>query len=308
MSEFILQDKFQFCSDISQRADVYLSQKYPQFTRSFIKNLIQKGLIEINNKKIKPSSILKAGDAVFISVPKPDSIETEPQNIPLDVVYQDKDIAVINKPRGMVVHPAAGNWDHTLVNALLFHLEDLSGINGRLRPGIVHRLDKDTSGLIVIAKNDNAHQRLAQQIKTKQAYRVYLAIVHGNVRQDEGTIDAPIGRHKTERKMMAVTVAGREAVTHFTVLERFRDFTLIEARLQTGRTHQIRVHMKHIGHPVAGDTVYGPKKTVLTQKGQLLHAFKLGITHPLTGEKIVFKAPPDKEFERVMDMLRKKQL
>lgn len=304
MSDFILQEKFQVLSEVPERLDLYLSKKYAQFTRSFIKNLIQNGLVEINGKMAKPASVVLSGDMILFSVPKPDDIENIPQDLPLDIVYQDKDIAVINKPKGMVAHPAAGNWDGTLVNALLFHMDDLSGINGRLRPGIVHRLDKDTSGLMVIAKNDNAHQKLAQQIKNKEAYRVYLAIVHGNIKQDEGTIEAPIGRHKTQRKMMAVTDTGREAVTHFSVLERFRDFTLIEARLQTGRTHQIRVHMKHIGHPVAGDAIYGPKKEALTQKGQLLHAFKLGITHPSSGEKMVFEAPPDEEFARVLNMLK----
>ena len=288
-----------------ERLDVYIASRYAKFTRSFVKTLILHGFVRINGHAPKPAYKVEKGDVVEITVPEPEPLANEPQDIPLNIVYQDDDIAVVDKQRGLVVHPAAGNPDGTLVNALLYHVGGLSGINGALRPGIVHRLDKDTSGLIVIAKNDRAHKELARQIKDKTAGRTYLAIVHGNIREDGGTINAPIGRHKTERKMMAVVPDGREAVTYFTVLERFGDFTLVEARLATGRTHQIRVHFKHMGHPVAGDPLYGPKKAVLSAKGQLLHAWRLKLIHPATGEEMTFEAPLDAEFARALAALRK---
>jgi 23S rRNA pseudouridine1911/1915/1917 synthase len=302
--DYLLRDHLIVQEDSVERMDVYLSHKYTQFTRSFIHKLILEGHIHLNGENVKPSTKPTTGDRIEILIPPLMDIDARPQDIPLDIIYQDTHIAVINKPKGMVVHPAAGNYENTLVNALLFHVSDLSGINGAFRPGIVHRLDKDTSGLIVVAKTDMAHKHLSQQIKEKSAYRVYLAIVHGNLKNDEGIINAPIGRHKTERKMMAVVPGGRPAVTHYRVLERFHGFTLIEARLETGRTHQIRVHMKHIGHPVAGDVAYGPKKTALTKSGQLLHAYKLGIIHPETGEAMVFEVPPDEAFAKALNHLK----
>jgi 23S rRNA pseudouridine1911/1915/1917 synthase len=306
-SGYILDEEHVITEENALRLDVYVSVRYPQFTRSFLKRAIEDGFVAVNGKPGKSGLKVKKGDKLRILIPEPKAVDTSPQDIPIKIVYQDKDIAVIDKPQGLVVHPSAGHPDNTLVNALLYHIGDLSGINGELRPGIVHRLDKDTSGLIVIAKNDAAHKKLAQEIKQKAAYRVYLAIVHGNVREDEGVVSAPIGRHRQERKQMAVTEGGREAVTHYRVLERFGDYTLLEARLETGRTHQIRVHMKHIGHPVAGDPVYGPAKVKLSEKGQLLHAFRLGIVHPSTGEEMLFESPPQGEFLRVLENLRKKQ-
>ncbi|MBR5015272.1 MAG: RluA family pseudouridine synthase, partial [Clostridia bacterium] len=235
-------------------------------------------------------------------VPEPTEIEAKPQDIPLDIFYEDDDLLVVNKPKGMVVHPAAGNPDGTLVNALLFHCKgSLSGINGEIRPGIVHRIDKDTSGLLVVAKNDATHQKLAEQIKEHSFTRCYKAVVHGNIKDDEGTIDAPIGRSPKDRKKMAVTDKNsREAVTHFKVLERFKDYTYIECKLETGRTHQIRVHMAYRGNPVAGDTLYGPKNTPKDLNGQCLHAYKLGFVHPKTGEYLEFEAPLPEYFEKFL--------
>ncbi len=304
--KYIIDEYFIIYEDVDERLDVYISGKYKQFTRSFIKNLIERGNILLNGAITKPGVKIKKGHSVRVTVPRPKTISAEPQDIPIDIVYQDEHIAVINKQKGMVTHPAAGNHENTLVNALLFHIKDLSGINGNIRPGIVHRLDKDTSGLIVVAKNDEAHKKLAKQIKDKTAQRVYLAIVHGNIKDCEGVIDAPIGRHRTNRKLMAVTENGKPAVTHYKVLERFGDYTYLEARLATGRTHQIRVHFKHIGHPVAGDAVYGPKKSMFGKKGQLLHAYRLSITHPATGAEMNFEAPPPGEFQKILDNLRNK--
>ena len=239
--------------------------------------------------------------------PPPEVLDVKPQNIPLDIVYEDQDLLVVNKPKGMVVHPAAGNPDGTLVNALLFHCGDsLSGINGVIRPGIVHRIDKDTSGLLIVAKNDRAHQSLAEQIAVHSFTRIYNAVVYGIVKEEEGTVSAPIGRHPTDRKRMAVlSSGGREAVTHYRVLERFPGFTLVECRMETGRTHQIRVHMAHIGHPVAGDPVYGPKKCITELQGQCLHARVIGFIHPATGEYLEFDSGLPPYFERFLEKLRR---
>jgi len=236
--------------------------------------------------------------------PEPRPVDVQAQDIPLDILYEDEDIIVINKPQGMVVHPAAGNYNSTLVNALLHHCRDLSGINGEMRPGIVHRIDKDTSGVLVVAKNDHSHVNLAQQIKDKTAVRKYIALVEGDIKEDAGTIDAPIGRHPVYRKKMAVVPGGRRAVTHFKVLERFGRYTLIEARLETGRTHQIRVHMAYIGHPVVGDPVYGYKRQSFNLNGQLLHAQCLGFKHPRTGRYMEFCAPLPDYFTDVICKLR----
>ena len=288
------------------RLDTVLSILVPQYSRSHLKHLIEDGCVRVNGAVQKPKYRVSPGDTVTLTIPDPKPIEAEAQDIPLDIVYEDQDIIVINKPQGMVVHPAPGNPDGTLVNALLHHCERLSGINGMMRPGIVHRIDKDTSGLIVAAKNDAAYRGLAAQIKAHTARRVYLAVTEGIVKDDSGTIDAPIGRHPVDRKRMAVTARGRtrSAVTEYTVLERFHEYTLIEARLQTGRTHQIRVHMAHIGHPLAGDPVYGRKKQKFKLPGQALHAARLILTHPITGEEMAFSAPPPAVFTELVEKLR----
>ncbi len=289
-----------------KRLDVFLSQAMPERSRSFLQSLIRDGKVAVDGSNVKPNYRIKEGQRVEVLVPPPSKITIEPENIELDIIYQDDDIAVINKPQGMVVHPAPGNYSGTLVNALLYHCHSLSGINGKIRPGIVHRIDKDTSGLLVIAKNDHAHRHLAHQISEKTAYRVYWAIVENNIREDEGTIDAPIKRHPVDRKKMAVSSASgsRNAVTHFRVLERFGKYTLVEARLETGRTHQIRVHMSHIQHPIVGDPLYGSKRQEFQLNGQALHAIKLGLIHPATGEFMIFKAPLPKYFHTILCKLR----
>lgn len=240
---------------------------------------------------------MQVGDVLTYQIPEVEEIDYVAEDIPLEIVFQDEDVAVVNKPQGMVVHPSAGHTSGTLVNALLYHVKDLSGINGVLRPGIVHRIDKDTSGLLMIAKNDDAHTKLAAELKDKKSLRKYWAIVHGNLPNDRGVIEAPIGRSEKDRKKQAVTAKGKEAVTRFQVLERFGDYTLVELTLETGRTHQIRVHMAYIGHPVAGDEAYGPRKT-LKGHGQFLHARTLGFTHPRTGEVVEFTAEAPAIFRR----------
>lgn len=298
-----MNERFEVSTEQSSiRLDVYLAENTNQ-TRSAVQNLILIGKVSVNARPAKASQKLAAGDIVQMAVEPAKPVDIEAQDIPLDIVYQDGDIAVINKARGMVVHPAAGNRDRTLVNALLYQVGDLSGINGEIRPGIVHRLDKETSGLLVIAKNDAAHLSLCEQIKTKQAKRIYRTILEGNLKEDQGLVDAPIGRHKTDRKKMAVVLGGRNAVTHYRVLERFGGYTYVECALETGRTHQIRVHMKHAGHPVAGDDKYG-RKCPFGQGGQLLHAYKLGLIHPKTGEAMEFTAPLPDYFEAALSKLR----
>ncbi|MCR5484109.1 MAG: RluA family pseudouridine synthase [Clostridiales bacterium] len=269
------------------RVDKAVSEEFPSLSRSFIQKLTESGMVLINGKAAGKSSKVKEGDTVSVSLPEPVSLNAEPEDIPLDIRYEDGDLLVVNKPRGMVVHPAAGNFDGTLVNALLFHCGDsLSGINGVIRPGIVHRIDKDTSGLLIVAKNDFAHNSLALQIKEHSFTREYRAVLCGHLREHEGTVDAPIGRSEKDRKKMCVTDKNsRNAVTHYKVIEEYRDFTYASLRLETGRTHQIRVHMAYIGHPVAGDTVYGPKKPALPG-GQCLHAGLIGFIHPRSGKYI----------------------
>lgn len=292
-------------SENVSRLDKYLAAQLP-LTRSHIKNAIEAGRVQVNGQPAKPGDKLKPGDVITVHTPPPKACEVVAENIPLDIVYEDEWMAVVNKPQGMVVHPAPGNQQGTLVNALLYHVKDLSGINGELRPGIVHRLDKDTSGLLVIAKNDAAHVALAQQIAQKSARRIYAAIVHGNIREDSLTIDKNIGRSRSDRKKMAVVTGGRHAVTHVRVLERFGTFTYIEAELETGRTHQIRVHLASIQRPVAGDQVYGPKSIKLHQNGQLLHARKLILRHPSTDEEMTFEAPLPEFFEKALKALKDK--
>lgn len=293
-------------SEKAQRLDKYLVEQLP-LTRSHIKNAIEAGLVLLNDVQARPGDKVNVGDVIVIQTPPPKESEIVAENIPLDIVYEDEWMAVVNKPQGMVVHPAPGNYEGTLVSALLYNVKDLSGINGELRPGIVHRLDKDTSGLLVIAKNDKAHVALAEQIAQKSARRIYAAIVHGNILEDALTIDKSIGRSRGDRKKMAVVTGGRHAVTRVRVLERFGAFTYIEAELETGRTHQIRVHLASIQRPVAGDQVYGPKAVKLHQNGQLLHAKKLMLRHPSTGDEMTFEAPLPDYFEKALKSLRDKQ-
>ncbi|MBC5646925.1 RluA family pseudouridine synthase [Christensenella tenuis] len=293
-------------SSENQRLDTYLVEKYPHFSRSFLKNAIDREYILLNGGRTKAGVKVKEGDEILLDLPKAEEISVEPQNIPIEIIYQDGDIAIINKPQGMVTHPAPGNYNGTLVNAIMYHMNDLSGINGKLRPGIVHRLDKDTSGLLVIAKNDIAHKALSEQIARKEAKRIYLALVYGNIKTDNGTVSTLIGRDPRDRKKMAVLRAGgRQAVTHYKVLERYGGYTLVECELETGRTHQIRVHMKHIGHPVVGDPVYSRQKDRYGLDGQLLHAKRLELIHPQTGEKMIFEAPLPEHFKAILVKLKK---
>ena len=274
-----------------------------ELSRSQANEGIKNGNILVNGKAVKAKYSVKEGDLVTYDLPEPEVLEYEAEDIPLDIVYEDDDVAVVNKPQGMVVHPSVGHTSGTLVNALMYHIHDLSSINGVVRPGIVHRIDKDTSGLLMIAKNDRSHQALAEELKDKKSLRKYLAIVHGNISNDRGVIEAPIGRSEKDRKKQAVTAKGKPAVTHFKVLERFGNYTLVELTLETGRTHQIRVHMAYIGHPVAGDPLYGPRKT-LKGNGQFLHAQTLGFTHPTTGESLRFSVEPPAIFQETLENLR----
>lgn len=285
------------------RIDKVLSEELIAYSRSQIQQWLKDSLVRVNNKVVKANYKVQPADEVIIQLPKPKMMVVSPENIPLDIVYEDQDVVVINKPQGMVVHPSAGHFKGTMVHALLYHIKDLSSINDVIRPGIVHRIDKDTSGLLIVAKNNQAHEALAKQLKDKTILRKYIALVHGEVPHEQGTIDAPIGRSKTNRKMQAIIKDGRSAVTHFKVLEKFTGYTLIELQLETGRTHQIRVHMKYIGHPVAGDPVYGSKKT-LKGEGQFLHAKVLGFTHPTTHERMVFEAPLPEIFQNTLTKLR----
>ena len=275
-----------------------------ELSRGLANEQIKNGQILVNGEAKKAKYAVKEGDVISYEVPEPEVVEYVAEDLPLEIVYQDEDVAVVNKPQGMVVHPSAGHTRGTLVNALMYHIKDLSGINGVLRPGIVHRIDKDTSGLLMIAKNDRAHLALADELKDKKSLRKYWAIVHGNLPNDRGVIEAPIGRSEKDRKKQAVTAKGKPALTRFQVLERFGDYTLVELQLETGRTHQIRVHMAYIGHPVAGDEVYGPRKT-LKGHGQFLHARTLGFTHPRTGEVLEFTAEAPAIFLETLEKLRK---
>ena len=293
------------------RLDVFLSSHMPDFTRSFIQRLIHDGKASVNGKiRNKNGFSLSAGDRICLELPPPVASEVLPEAIPLDILYEDSYLAVVNKPRGMVVHPAAGNFRGTLVNALLAHCQDLSGINGVIRPGIVHRLDKDTSGVMLAAKTDQAHVSLAEQIKNHSAGRIYIAIVHGGFAQSEGTVTGSIGRHPKDRKKMAVvSQGGKSAVTHFQVLERLNAYSLLSCRLETGRTHQIRVHMAYIGHPVVGDPKYGPPltKDSLVKKyiiGQALHSAEIHFRHPQSGESLSFAAPMPNDMKQLLERLR----
>lgn len=291
--------------DAGKRLDVFITEK-SDLTRSQVQRLIKDEQVKLNNNPVKANLKIANDDIISVIVPAPIDMTSKPENLDIEIVYEDADIAVINKPQGMVVHPAAGNFEGTLVNALLYHLKDLSGIGGVVRPGIVHRIDKDTSGLLVVAKNDVAHVSLAEQIKNHTVKRVYQAVVHGLINVPEGMVDAPIGRHANDRKKMAVTSKNsKHAVTHFKVLARYKGFTHIEARLETGRTHQIRVHMNYAGHPVVGDPIYGPRKNHFAfLKGQVLHAAVLGFNHPTTGEYMEFNAPLPEYFLRLLNEIK----
>jgi len=287
------------------RLDKFLSDKLTEHSRSQVQTWIKDGLVTVNDDEAKANYKLQTGDTVHVTIKEPEEIDAQPEDIDLDIVYEDSDVVVINKPQGMVVHPSIGHAGGTLVNALLHHVDDLSGINGKIRPGIVHRIDKDTSGLLMVAKNDLAHEKLAEQLQEKTAKREYIALVHGVIENDKGTIDAPIGRDPKNRKKFTVIQGGKESVTHFEVIERFSEYTLLRLNLETGRTHQIRVHLEYIGHRMAGDPLYGPRKT-LEGKGQYLHAAKLSFIHPRTGEHLTFDAPLPEEFEETLEWVRRR--
>ncbi|WP_042144971.1 RluA family pseudouridine synthase [Paucisalibacillus sp. EB02] len=284
------------------RIDKLLADINPEQSRSQIQGWITKGLVKVNNEIIKANYKCQVGDVITWTVPEIESLDIEPENIPLEIVYEDKDLLVVNKPKGMVVHPSAGHQSGTLVNALLYHCDDLSGINGVERPGIVHRIDKDTSGLLVVAKSDRAHTGLAEQLSNKDVERKYEAVVHGVINHDTGMVDAPIGRDLKDRQRMGIVENGKPALTRFHVLHRFNEFTHIECQLETGRTHQIRVHMRYIGFPLVGDPKYGPRKTLDT-KGQALHAKVLGFTHPVTGEWLRFEVEAPNYFQKLLETL-----
>ncbi|HHY43025.1 MAG TPA: RluA family pseudouridine synthase [Thermoanaerobacterales bacterium] len=294
--------------DARKRLDVFLAENL-QESRSFLQKGISEGWVKVNGAVVKPNYKLKEKDHVSVDVPPPPEPSITPENIPLDIIYEDKDILVVNKPRGMVVYPAPGNYSGTLINAVLSHTKDLSARSGLMRPGIVHRLDKDTSGAIVLAKTDNAHMSLSRQFKNRQVTKVYYTLVWGNVKEDKATINAPIGRHDVKRtKMQVASKSSREAVTHFKVIERFNDFTFLEVTIETGRTHQIRVHMQFIGHPVVADPVYSRKKPPFNIKGQALHAYKLGFCHPSTGKYMEFTAPIPDDMNSILEILRKEKM
>ena len=290
--------------DSGARLDSYLAGQLPDVSRSRFQNLITLGQVQVNTRTVRPSYRVRAGDEIRVTLPPAEIPVIEPEPIPLDIVFEDEFVLVVNKPRGMVVHPGAGHYRGTLVNALLYHCRNLSGINGVLRPGIVHRLDKDTSGLLMVAKNDPAHLALSTQLKERRVLKEYLALVYGRVKEDAGKVEAPVGRHPWDRQKMTVTPKGRAAVTHYQVLERFKSYTFLRLHLETGRTHQIRVHLAHIGHPVVCDQKYGPKKVHLGLDGQFLHASVLGFTHPASGEFLRFQAPLPAELETILKHLR----
>ena len=297
---------FEIQENQQMRLDKYLAEQFPEQTRSYLQKLIKEGQVLVNGKTVKSGYQLSKGDEVSVTIPEPKELDVEPQKMDLDIVYEDEDVILINKPKGMVVHPAPGHTTDTLVNGLLYHCKDnLSGINGVARPGIVHRIDRDTTGILIVCKNDMSHNSIAAQLKEHSINRRYRALVHGNLKEDTGTVEGPIGRHPVERKKMAINERnGKPAVTHYTVLERFGNYTLIECKLETGRTHQIRVHMTSIGHPLVGDEVYGPAKCPFKLQGQCLHAMVLGFVHPRTGEYMEFSADLPEYFEDFLKKLR----
>ncbi|EMW6497671.1 RluA family pseudouridine synthase [Staphylococcus pseudintermedius] len=290
-----------------QRIDKILPEFNSEWSRSQLQEWIKEGLIEVNGKAVKSNYKLKLGDRIEITEKEVVEADIQAENLNLDIYYEDDDVAIVYKPKGMVVHPSPGHYSGTLVNGLMYQIKNLSGINGEIRPGIVHRIDKDTSGLLMVAKNDVAHRSLVEQLMAKTVKRKYIALVHDHIPHEFGTIDAPIGRNKNDRQSMAVVDDGKEAVTHFNVIETFKNYTLVECELETGRTHQIRVHMKYIGYPLVGDPKYGPKKT-LEIGGQALHAGLIGFEHPKTGEYIERFAPLPAEFEAVIEQVRKEDI
>lgn len=291
-------------NEAGMRADVALAQLL-EITRSNMQKLLEEGRAVRGQKVIKSNYRVKAGEEILVNLPEPQPLDVQPEDIPLDIIYEDDDVVVVNKARGMVVHPAAGNYNGTLVNALLYHCKNLSGINGVIRPGIVHRLDKDTSGIMICAKNDSAHLSLSEQIQSKTAQRTYLAVVRGNVKNDSGIIETQIARDKNDRKKMAVvTEGGRQAITEYEVAERFGKYTVVKCRLKTGRTHQIRVHMEYLGYPLVGDPKYSPMKTPFAINGQALHSLTLSFTHPRTGERLTFEAPLPEDIKKILTRLR----
>lgn len=299
LKEFIIDE-----NSVNCRLDVYLSQEFEDKSRSYIQKLVDEGNVTVNDKNKKSNYKLKINDKVTLNLPELEELVIQPENIELDILYEDSDLIVINKPQGMVVHPAPGNYTGTLVNALVYHCKDLSGINGVARPGIVHRIDKDTSGILVIAKNDNSHKKLAEQLKEHSMKREYVALVEGIIKEESGMVDKPLGRHPKERIKMAIVSGGKRAITHYEVVERFERNTLVKCILETGRTHQIRVHMSYIGHPLVGDPVYGYKKQKFNLNGQMLHAKKLGFIHPATEKYMEFEAEIPDYFIDVLKKLR----
>ena len=299
---YLVPEEFQ-----GERIDKYLTEACCGLTRSYLQKLLKSQLVEVDGKAVKNSYRVSAGETVELEVPEAVEPEIEAEPIPLDILYEDKDIILINKPKGMVVHPAAGHYSQTLVNGLMYHCRgELSGINGVMRPGIVHRIDMDTTGVLIVCKNDFAHNSIAEQLKVHSITRKYYAIVHGVISENDGMVDAPIGRHPVDRKKMSINDKnGKHAVTHYRVLERFKQFTYVECQLETGRTHQIRVHMASLNHPLLGDSVYGPSKCPFKLQGQTLHAGVLGIIHPRTGEYMEFSAPLPEYFENLLEKLRK---
>ncbi|MEB6569637.1 RluA family pseudouridine synthase [Staphylococcus auricularis] len=291
---------------VGQRIDKCLTAFNQDWSRTQIQDMVKEGHVTVNGKLIKSNYKMKQDDVIVVNEPEVVEADIEPENLNLDVYYEDDDVAIVYKPKGMVVHPSAGHRSGTLVNGLMYQMKNLSGINGEVRPGIVHRIDKDTSGLLMVAKNDVAHRNLVEQLMSKTVTRKYTALVHGNIPHDYGTVDAPIGRNTKDRQSMDVVDEGKEAITHFNVLEHFKDYTLIECQLETGRTHQIRVHMKYIGYPIVGDPKYGPKRTI-EMGGQALHAGVIGFEHPVTGEYIEREAPLPESFDQVLETLRREQ-
>lgn len=290
--------------NIDKRLDLFITDNIEGKSRSYVQGLIDEKNVTVNGKVKKSNYKLKLNDEIEIEIPEPIELKVEKENIPIDIVYEDNDVIIVNKDKDMVVHPAPGNYTGTLVNALMYHCNDLSGINGVLRPGIVHRIDKDTSGILVIAKNDNSHNELAKQFKDHSITRTYYALLEGKLKSDTGSIDAPIGRHPVDRIKMAVVKDGKRAVTHYEVIEKFNHYTLVKCNLETGRTHQIRVHMAHIGHPLVGDEIYGFKKQKFKLQGQVLHAKDLGFIHPTTKEYVEFSSKLPIYFENLLNNLR----
>ena len=292
----------------AERIDRYLAERCPDFSRSYLQKLLKEQAVSVNGKAVKANYKVQSRDRIILEIPEAEKADILPEDIPLDILYEDDYLLVVNKPKGMVVHPSAGHMEGTLVNAVMAHCGDhLSGINGVLRPGIVHRIDKDTTGALLVCKDDAVHRDLAVQLKEHSIKRRYRAVVWGNLKEDQGTVEGPIGRHPIDRKKMAVNYKnGKDAVTHYQVLERFGQYTYIECRLETGRTHQIRVHMASIGHPLLGDSVYGPSKNPWKLQGQTLHAMVLGFRHPVTGEYMEFTAPLPEYFSELLDKLRKR--